>query len=43
MHKVGFERVVYMLAFRYPLAYGLIAVLMATSAGLLAYFAFRRQ
>ena len=43
VHKVGFERVVYMLAFRYPLAYGLLAVLMATSAGLLAYFAFRRQ
>jgi uncharacterized protein (TIGR02186 family) len=43
VHKVGFERVVYMLAFRYPLAYGLLAVLMAVSAGLLAYFAFRRQ
>jgi len=43
VHKVGFERVVYMLAFRYPLASGLIAVLMATSAGLLAYAAFRRQ
>lgn len=43
VHKVGFERVVYMLAFRYPLVYGLLAVLMATSAGLLAYAAFRRQ
>jgi uncharacterized protein (TIGR02186 family) len=43
VHKVGFERVVYTLAFRYPLAYGLLAVLMAVSAGLLAYFAFRRQ
>jgi uncharacterized protein (TIGR02186 family) len=42
VHKVGFERVVYMLAFSYPLAYGLLAVLMATSAGLLAYAAFRR-
>jgi len=36
VHKVGFERVVYMLAFSYPLAYGLLAVLMAVSAGLLA-------
>jgi uncharacterized protein (TIGR02186 family) len=43
VHKVGFERVVYTLAFRYPLAYGLLAVLMAVSAGLLAYFTFRRQ
>jgi uncharacterized protein (TIGR02186 family) len=42
VHKVGFERVVYMLAFSYPFAYGLLAVLMATSAGLLAYAAFRR-
>lgn len=43
VHKVGFERVVYMLAFRYPLAYGLLAVLMAVSAGLLAYTLFRRR
>jgi uncharacterized protein (TIGR02186 family) len=43
VHKVGFERVVYMLAFRHPLAYGLLAVLMAVSAGLLAYAAFRRE
>ena len=43
VHKVGFERVVYMLAFRYPLAYGLLAVLMAVSAGLLAYTVFRRR
>jgi len=43
VHKVGFERVVYTLAFNYPLAYGLLAVLMAVSAGLLAYAAFRRQ
>ena len=34
---------VYMLAFRYPLAYGLLAVLMAVSAGLLAYTFFRRR
>jgi uncharacterized protein (TIGR02186 family) len=43
VHKVGFERVVYMLAFSYPLAYGLLAVLMAVSAGLLAYTLFRRR
>ena len=43
VHKVGFERVVYLLAFRYPLAYGLLAVLMAVSAGLLAYTFFRRR
>ena len=41
VHKVGFERVVYMLAFRYPFAYGLLAVLMAVSAGLLAWAVFR--
>ena len=43
VHKVGFERVVYTLAFSYPLAYGLLAVLMAVSAGLLAYTLFRRR
>lgn len=43
VHKVGFERVVYMLAFSYPLAYGLLAVLMAVTAGLLAYTLFRRR
>jgi uncharacterized protein (TIGR02186 family) len=43
VHKVGFERVVYMLAFQYPFAYGLLAVLMAVAAGLLAYAAFRRR
>jgi uncharacterized protein (TIGR02186 family) len=43
VHKVGFERVVYMLAYHHPLSYGLLAVLMATSAGLLAWTAFRRE
>jgi len=43
VHKVGFERVVYMLAHRYPLTYGLLAVLIAMSAGLLAWTAFRRE
>jgi hypothetical protein len=37
------ERVVYMLAFHYPFAYGLLAVLMAVSAGLLAWTVFRRD
>jgi uncharacterized protein (TIGR02186 family) len=43
VHKVGFERVVYMLAYRYPLTYGLLAVLIAMSAGLLGWTAFRRE
>jgi uncharacterized protein (TIGR02186 family) len=43
VEKVGVERVVYMLAFHYPLAYGLLAVLMAVSAGLLAWTVFRRE
>ena len=43
VHKVGLERLVYMLAYRYPLTYGLLAVLIAMSAGLLAWTAFRRE
>jgi uncharacterized protein (TIGR02186 family) len=43
IHKVGFERVVYMLAYRYSLTYGLLAVLIAMSAGLLGWTAFRRE
>jgi len=43
VEKVGVERVVYMLAFHYPFAYGLLAVLMAVSAGLLAWTVFRRE
>jgi uncharacterized protein (TIGR02186 family) len=43
VHKIGFERVVYMLAFHYPFTYGLLAVLIAMSAGLLAWTAFRRE
>ena len=43
VHKVGMERVVYMLAFHYPFVYGLLAVLMAVSAGLLAWTVFRRE
>ncbi|MGH6827252.1 TIGR02186 family protein [Methyloceanibacter sp.] len=43
VEKVGVERVVYMLAFHYPFFYGLLAVLMAVSAGLLAWTVFRRE
>ena len=43
VHKVGFERVVYMLAFRHPFLYGLLAVLMAVTTGLLAWTLFRRD
>lgn len=43
VHKVGFERMVYLLAFRYPFIYGLLAVLMAVIAGLVAWAVFRRQ
>ena len=43
VHKVGVERVVYMLAFHHPFVYGLLAVLMAVSAGLLAWTVFRRE
>jgi uncharacterized protein (TIGR02186 family) len=43
VEKVGVEHVVYMLAFHYPLAYGLLAVLMAMGAGLLAWTVFRRE
>jgi uncharacterized protein (TIGR02186 family) len=43
VHKVGFERLVYMLAFHYSFTYGLLAVLIAMSAGLLAWTAFRRE
>ncbi len=43
VEKVGVERVVYMLAFHHPFAYGLLAVLMAVSAGLLAWAVFRRE
>jgi uncharacterized protein (TIGR02186 family) len=41
--KVGFERVIYSLAFKHPFLYGLIAVLMAVAAGLLGWTFFRRD
>ncbi len=43
VHKVGFERVVYLLAFRHPFAYGLLAVVMAVTSGLAAWAVFRKE
>lgn len=43
IHKEGFERVVYNLAFDNPLLYGIVAVIAAVLAGLLASAAFRKD
>jgi uncharacterized protein (TIGR02186 family) len=43
VNKVGFERLVYLLAFRYPFIYGLVAVVIAVVAGLLGWATFRRE
>ena len=43
VNKVGFERLVYLLAFRYPFLYGVIAVLIAVAGGLVAWAVFRRE
>jgi len=43
VNKVGFERLVYLLASRYPFIYGLIAVVIAVIAGLIGWVAFRRE
>jgi uncharacterized protein (TIGR02186 family) len=43
VHKVGIERLVYMLAFRYPFIYGVLAVLMAVTAGFAAWAVFRKE
>jgi uncharacterized protein (TIGR02186 family) len=43
VHKAGFERFVYLLAFRYPFIYGFMAVVMAVLMGALAWAAFRRE
>jgi uncharacterized protein (TIGR02186 family) len=43
VHKVGFERVVYALAFRQPFLYGLLSVLIAMTAGLIAWAVFRKE
>lgn len=43
VHKVGFERVLYLLALRHPFIYGLLAVLMAVIAGFAAWAVFRKE
>lgn len=43
IHKEGFERVVYNMAFDNPLLYGIVAVVAAVLAGLLASAAFRKD
>jgi uncharacterized protein (TIGR02186 family) len=43
VNKVGFEQWLYMLAFRYPFLYGLLAVTIAMLAGLAGWYAFRRD
>ena len=43
VHKVGFERLVYLLAFRHPFLYGLLAVAIAVGAGLIGWILFRRN
>jgi len=43
VHKVGFERVVYMLAFRHPFLYGILAVLVAVATGLAAWGFFKKD
>jgi uncharacterized protein (TIGR02186 family) len=43
VNKVGFERVIYSLAFQHPFFYGLLAVVLAILAGLTGWFAFRRE
>lgn len=43
VNKAGFERMVYLLAFKYPFLYGLLAVLVAVLAGLAGWFVFRRE
>jgi len=43
VNKAGFERTIYMLAFKHPFIYGLLAVLVAVLAGLAGWFAFRRE
>jgi uncharacterized protein (TIGR02186 family) len=43
VNKVGFERMIYLLAFRYPFIYGLLAVVVAVLVGLAGWVAFRRE
>jgi len=41
--KAGFEAVVHRLAFAHPFLYGVLAVVLAVLAGLLGWYAFRRE
>jgi uncharacterized protein (TIGR02186 family) len=43
VNKVGFERMIFLLAFRYPFIYGLLAVVVAVLVGLAGWIAFRRE
>ena len=43
VHKVGFERVVYALAFQRPFLYGILAVLVAIATGLAAWTLFKKE
>jgi uncharacterized protein (TIGR02186 family) len=43
VNKVGFERLIYLLAFRHPFLYGLLAVVVAVLAGLIGWVVFRRE
>jgi uncharacterized protein (TIGR02186 family) len=43
VNKVGFERMIYSLAFSYPFLYRLLAVSIAMAAGLIGWLAFRRD
>jgi uncharacterized protein (TIGR02186 family) len=43
VHKAGFERIVYALAYRRPFLYGLLSVLMAMTAGFAAWAFFRKE
>lgn len=43
VNKVGFEGLVYRLAFAHPLLYGVLAVVIAVLAGLAGWYVFRRE
>jgi uncharacterized protein (TIGR02186 family) len=43
VNKAGFEQTIYLLAFRHPFIYGVLAVLLAVLAGLAGWAAFRRD
>jgi uncharacterized protein (TIGR02186 family) len=43
VNKAGFEQVVYLLAFRHPFVYGVMAVVLAVLTGLAGWVAFRRD